>query len=165
MRAFLEKHPDWKRPVTSTTRPIRSGEQDGVDYNFLGRGEFENKIKRGDFLEWVEYTGNLYGTPRQTIEELLEAGANMVLRVDIQGALHIKDQIPKAVAIYLLPAKFEELEQRFRDRGTDSEELTEARLKLAKEELSYKDRFDYIVINPAGHPEKAVTDVERILEL
>lgn len=165
MRAFLQAHQDWQRCVTITSRPMRPGEKNGHDYIFVSREEFKKKIDNDEFLEWIEYTGNFYGTSRASVEELIKKGLNIVLRVDIQGALYIKKQIPQAITICLLPDEEEALEQRFRDRATDSEELLRARMELVKVELSYKNEFDHLVINPHEHPEQPVAEIERILSL
>ena len=162
VRMFLKKHPDWQEPQSVTTRLPRQGEVEGLDYYFVDRPIFEKRIKKGDFLEWMETTGNLYGTLREPVEKILESGRNIIMRKDVRGALAIKDEIPEAITVCLLPDEWEALEKRFRDRATDSEDLILARLELAKEELTYKRHFDNLVINPHNRPEEAVSAVEKI---
>lgn len=165
VRMFKQKHPDWQEPPSVTTRQPRTGEVEGVNYYFVDRPTFEKKINRGEFLEWVETTGDLYGTPKEPVEKMLDTGKNVIVRKDVRGALEIKKTIPATITICLLPEEWGNLEQQFRGRGTDSEELTQARLDLAKEELTYKKHFDHLVVNPHDRPEEAVVAVEKTIEL
>ncbi len=162
---FLEKHPNWHRPPSVTTRQSRAGEVEGLDYIFTDRPTFEKRVKAGEFLEWFEVTGNLYGTLRQPVERLLEEGKNVILRKEVNGALNIKKELSEAVTIFLALDNFGELHQRIQSRATDSQELIGQRLKLAKDELTYKKDFDHIIINPYNHPEKALAAVERTVGL
>ena len=165
VRMFLAKHSDWYRPASLTTRSPRPGETDGTDYHFVDRRTFEEKIKSGELLEWVEVTGDLYGTLRQPVEELLKSGKNVLLLKEYRGVRAIKQQIPEAITIFLTPDSPKALEQRIRARATDSEELILKRLDLAKKELSHQDRLDFVIVNPSGHPEKALEAVEKAVGL
>lgn len=165
VRMFRQKHPDWREPPSVTTRQPRTGEVEGANYYFVDRSTFEKKIESGEFLEWVETTGHLYGTPKEPVEKMLDDGKNVIVRKDVRGALEIKKIIPATITICLLPEEWGNLEQQFRGRGTDSEELTRARLDLAKEELTYKKHFDHLVVNPRDRPEEAVVAVEKTIEL
>lgn len=165
VKMFRHKHPDWQEPPSLTTRKPRTSEIEGRDYYFVDRSTFEKKAKRGELLEWVETTGCLYGTLKKPIEKLLEEGKNIIVRKDVRGALEIKKTIPKTITICLLPEEWGNLEKQFRGRGTDSEELTQSRLKLAKEELTYKKHFDHLIINPNNRPEEAVVAIEKTIEL
>lgn len=162
---FRQRNPDWRESPSVTTRQPRAGEVDGKDYYFISPTEFKTMIKKHELLEWVEYTGHFYGTLRQPIEAALKEGRNVIVRKEIQGALFIKDAIPQSIVICLLPDEEEALEKRFRGRATDSEELLNARMELAKEELKFKEHFDHIVINPHNDPEKAVSEIENIAGL
>jgi guanylate kinase len=161
IRMFREKHPDWQEPPSVTTRQPRPNEVEGKDYFFVDKDTFKQKIEAGHFLEWVETTGHHYGTLKAPIQELLKSGKKIIIRKDVRGALFIKEEIPEAVTVCLLPDEWDALETRFRGRATDSEELIRARLELAEEELAYKDKFDHIIINPHNHPEEAVAAVEK----
>ncbi len=161
VKLFKERHPDWLEPPSVTTRQVRTGEIEGVDYYFVDRPTFEKKVKSGEFLEWVETTGHLYGTLKEPVEKILKAGKNTIMRKDVRGALAIKKAWPKTTTVCLLPDEWEALEQRFRGRATDSEQLIQARLELAKEELTYKKHFDHLIINPHNRAEETVVAVER----
>lgn len=165
IRMFLQKHPDWQQPPSVTTREPRAGEVEGVDYFFVDRPLFEQKIRNNEFLEWVETTGHLYGTPKEPVERMLKAGKNIIVRKDVRGALSIKKVLPKTITVCLLPDEWEALERRFRGRATDSEERIQSRLELAKEELTYKEHFDHLIINPHNRPEEAVAAVEKVAGL
>lgn len=165
VRMFLQRHPSWNRPPSVTTRQPRVGEVEGVDYIFTDRPTFEKRAGAGEFLEWVETTDHFYGTLKEPVKKLLNTGENVILRKDVRGALAIKKTLPETITICLLPDEWEALERRFRGRATDSEDLTRARLELAKEEITYKKEFDHIVINPHNHPEDAVAEVEKIIGL
>jgi len=146
-----------------TTREPRIGEVEGADYIFIDRPTFEKKVSAGEFLEWVETTGHLYGTLKEPLEKALQAGKKIIMRKDVRGALAIKKALSKTITICLLPDELSALEQRFRGRATDSEELIQARLELGKEELTYKKHFDYLIINPHNHPEEAVLEIENAI--
>ncbi|MBI1952411.1 guanylate kinase [Candidatus Saccharibacteria bacterium] len=165
VKAFRAKHPDWLEPPSVTTRQPRNGEIEGIDYYFVDRQTFEKKINAGEFLEWVETTGHLYGTPKDPVEKMLDDGKDIIVRKDVRGALEIKKTIPKAITVCLLPDEWEALEHRFRGRATDSEELLQSRLELAKEELTYKKHFDHLIINPHNQPEEALAAIEKAAEL
>lgn len=161
VKMFLQKHPDWHSFPSVTTRRPRSGESDGKDYFFTDRTDFEQKMRDGEFLETFVVSGKLYGTLKKPIEKLLEEGKNVILRKEVNGALNIKKELPAAITIFLTTDNFEELRQRIESRKTDSQELIEQRLGLAKEELGYKNQFDEVIVNPAGHPERALEMVEK----
>ncbi len=135
--------------VSATTRPPRNGEVDGVDYHFLSKKEFEIRQKRGDFLECFEVfgQGHWYGTLRSPVTTGLTIGKWVVLEIDVEGALHVMERFPDAVTIFLRPRTREELEQRLRGRGTDSEESIQRRLARADRELAMASRYQYQVIN------------------
>lgn len=162
---FRSKYPDWAHPVSFTTRSPRSGEVDGEDMNFITRDQFEAWIDAGKFLEWFETADNLYGTLRRPIEELLQSGKNIVLRKDVRGAVAIKKALPQATIVIIVPDNEENLEKHLRVRAKDSEEVISKRLEISKRELAYKDQFDHVIVNPEGHPERALSDLEKILGL
>lgn len=133
--------------ISATTRLPRKGEQDGKDYLFLTREEFLEMRDDSAFLEWAEVYGNFYGTPQKNVEEQLSKGTDVILEIDIQGALQIKKKFPEAIFIFIVPPSLEELETRINRRGTDSREVIRKRLHSASKELEYVSEYDYVVIN------------------
>lgn len=133
--------------VSATTRGPREGEVDGKDYFFISRQEFERRVKNNEFLEHAEFAGNCYGTPRAYVEKLLDSGMNVVLEIDVQGALQVMKSMPGCVSVFILPPSFEELEHRLRGRGTETEEKVRERLETAKRELPYAPQYDYQIVN------------------
>jgi guanylate kinase len=147
--------------ISATTRPPREGEIDGKDYYFLSRLQFEEMITNSQLLEWAEYAGNYYGTPKQPVLEQIEQGKIVILEIEVLGANQIKESFPSAIRIFILPPSLEELEKRLRGRHTDADEVIAKRLTKAKEELAVSHEFDYQVIN--NTLEKAIAEVsERI---
>lgn len=133
--------------VSATTRGPREGEVDGKDYFFISRQEFERRVKNNEFLEHAQFAGNCYGTPRAYVEKLLDSGMNVVLEIDVQGALQVMKSMPECVSVFILPPSFEELEHRLRGRGTETEEKVRERLETAKRELPYAPQYDYQIVN------------------
>ena len=133
--------------VSATTRGPREGEVDGKDYFFISRQEFERRVKNNEFLEHAEFAGNCYGTPRAYVEKLLDSGMNVVLEIDVQGALQVMKSMPECVSVFILPPSFEVLEHRLRGRGTETEEKVRERLETAKRELPYAPQYDYQIVN------------------
>ncbi|MEA5510651.1 guanylate kinase [Crocosphaera sp. UHCC 0190] len=147
VRALLARHPDLYLSVSATTRSPRSGEIDGKDYYFLPRADFEKMIQQNELLEWAEYAGNYYGTPRAKVESQINLGNTVLLEIEVIGAKAIKQTFPDALRIFILPPSFAELERRLRGRGTDSEEAMMGRLDRAKEELEVSQEFDKTIVN------------------
>lgn len=157
----LAQRPDLYFSVSFTTRAPRPGEQDGVNYNFISREEFEARIGRGEFLEYAEYAGNYYGTSLTVIREKLERGVDVVLEIEIQGAAKVREKMPEAISLFLVPPSFEVLSQRLHGRGTDSEETIQKRLAIARKEAKEIVNYDYIVVNDTVP--KAVEEILAIL--
>lgn len=147
--------------VSATTRGPREGEVDGKDYFFISRQEFERRVKNNDFLEHAEFAGNCYGTPRAYVEKLLDSGVNVVLEIDVQGALQVMKSMPECVSVFILPPSFEELEHRLRGRGTETEEKVRERLETAKRELPYAPQYDYQIVN-GGDIEAAYQSLREV---
>lgn len=158
----LERMPNLKRAVTYTTRKPRPGEVEGRDYHFVSREEFERLKEQGEFLEWAEVYGNLYGSPKREVERLLNEGNDVVLVLDVQGALSVKSQLPNAILVFLKPPSLEELRRRLEARGTDPPEAIERRMSKAFWEMQQADKFDHIVLN--DEIEKAVEEILRLME-
>lgn len=133
--------------ISATTRNPRDGEIDGKDYFFLSKEEFKNKIANDEFYEYAEVHGNYYGTLKKTVEENLDKGLNVILEIDVQGALIAKEKKKDAVLVFFRTKDMDILEKRLRDRKTDSEEIIQTRLKNAETELKYEDKYNYTIIN------------------
>jgi guanylate kinase len=146
-RALLKNEPSLRLSVSATTRPPRHGEVDGVDYFFFEPEVFKKMIKDGHLLEYAEVYNNYYGTPLLFVEEGLEKGCDIILEIDIQGALHVKEKYPEAVLIFIAPPSKNDLEKRLFSRGSDQREVIEKRLQCAAGEMKLADRYDYIIIN------------------
>ena len=133
--------------VSATTRKPREGEVDGVHYHFLTKERFEELISADRFLEYAQYAENYYGTPLDPVLDQLEQGNDVILEIELQGALQVKKRMPQAVLVFIAPPSFEELEDRLRGRGTESEEVILRRLAIARQECANMDQFRYIVVN------------------
>lgn len=144
-----EALPELLFSVSATTRPARPGEVDGRDYRFVGQEGFDALIERGDLLEWAEVHGGLQrsGTPREPVERALSTGRAVLVEVDLQGARSVKRVLPEAVTVFIAPPSMEELARRLTDRGTDTPEQRERRLRTAIEEMGARDEFDEVVVN------------------
>jgi guanylate kinase len=134
---LLEHHPEFVLSISATTREPREGEVHGTDYYFLTREQFEDRVAKGEFLEYAEYAGNLYGTPRAELDRMVKA---LVLEIEIKGALQVRETLPEALQVFILPPSFETLRERLVGRGTDKPEVIERRLARAREELDEAER-------------------------
>ena len=159
---YLEKNSNTYLSVSCTSRAPREGEVDGVNYIFLSREEFEERINNGDFLEYAEYNGNYYGTPKYKMEEELEKGKDVILVIEVQGALKVKDLIPEALFIFILPPSINTLKERLIGRGTDSPESIEGRINTAIKEIEVSDKYDYNIVN--DDLDMAVLELEKIIQ-
>ncbi len=142
-----ERGLNMKQSISMTTRAMRQGEKDGVDYYFTDVATFEKYIEEGYFLEYVKYGDNYYGTPRKKIEDLIDEGYNVFLKIEVQGAKNIRNTFPEAISIFIVPPSMDTLKERLRGRGTESEETYIKRLGIARDELLRAKEYDYIVIN------------------
>lgn len=145
--AEMKKFPEFFFSVSATTRKPRPGENDGEAYHFVTSEKFATMIKNDEFLEWAEFAGNQYGTPKAPVDEALEAGLNVILEIEIEGARQVRATRPDALLVFLQPPSFGDLEARIRGRGTDSPERIEARLALARAEMAASSEFDHILVN------------------
>jgi guanylate kinase len=133
--------------VSATTRAPRPGERDGAAYHFVDDATFDRMVTMGELLEWAEYAGHRYGTPRVPLEDAVARGRTVLLEIEVQGALQVRSGLPDALLIFLVPPAFEELERRLRDRGTEDEGTIQARLDVARTEMGAVDAFDHVVVN------------------
>lgn len=146
-RRLLEASDRYVFSISATTRPPRIGERDGVDYHFLSEPDFERRVEAGDFAEWARVHGRYYGTLRSTLEEAAEAGRHVVLDIDVQGARQIRESIPDAKAVFVVPPSVDAMMRRLVGRGTEPRREVARRLRSAVEELQAVPEFDYVVVN------------------
>ncbi len=148
--------------VSTTTRAMRQGEEDGVNYHFLSIEDFQVKIKNNDFLEHAQVFDNFYGTSKTSVEAELATGKDVILEIDWQGAQQVRKLIPSAIGIFILPPSLPELERRLTGRGTDSQEIIDGRMKEAVSEIEHYSEFDYLIIN--NHFETALAELYTIFK-
>lgn len=147
MTELFKKMPELLFSISSITRAMRAGEREGEKYNFITRERFEDMLKNDRLLEHNEFVGNYYGTPREPVERAVANGQDMVIEVDVNGAAQIREKMPEAVSIFIMPPSFAELKRRLSGRGTESEELIQKRLTSALGEIKRAAEYDYIVVN------------------
>lgn len=158
---LFEQETHLKYSVSATTREKRDGEQEGIDYFYTTKEQFEAMIQNGELLEHAQYVENYYGTPRAYVKEQLEKGNDVFLEIEVQGALQVKENFPEGVFIFLFPPSLEELKNRIIGRGTESDELVRNRLKEAEKEISMMSEYDYVVVN--DDVDQAVQKVKAII--
>jgi len=147
MKRLIQKYNDYALSISVTTRKPREGERDGIEYFFKTKEEVETMIENDEFLEYARYVDNYYGTPRFYVEEMLAKGKNVILEIEIQGAMQIKAKNPEAVLVFVTPPSFEELRNRLVGRGTETADVIESRLRRASEEAEGMSSYDYILVN------------------
>ena len=157
-----QKHPEISYSISATTRQPRPGEQDGVNYYFYTKEKFQEMIDQGQLLEWAEVYGNFYGTPKQKVLDRLEAGEDILLEIDTQGALNVMKVMPEGLFIFLLPPSLEELAARLKGRGTETEESLHRRLGAAVDEIKLATKYRYVVVN--DKVEDAEETIANIIE-
>jgi len=162
-REIVARHETIELSVSATTRKPRNGEIEGLSYYFLKVSEFENKIENGDFLEYAKVYDNYYGTPLSGIEDKLNAGIDVILEIDIQGALKVQKKYPDGVYVFIMPPSLSELRKRIIDRGTDSIETIEKRMACTKSEIDYSLKYNYVVVNE--DLDTAVENVKKIIDV
>ena len=161
-KALLEKSNNLFLSVSATTRTPREGEVDGVNYYFISREEFKSRISVDGFIEYAEVYGNFYGTPEANVEQMLEDGKDVILEIDIQGALKVKEKVKNGVFIFILPPSMEELKARIIKRGSETEESLMTRFKSAYQEINYVSKYNYAVVNDTV--DKAIEKIESIIQ-
>ncbi|MFE5319678.1 guanylate kinase [Paenibacillus sp. NPDC056579] len=160
-KALRQCTPDLVYSVSATTREARQGEVDGVNYFFKTREQFQQLIEEDQMLEWAEYVGNFYGTPRKFVEETINSGKDIILEIEVQGALKVKQKFPEGVFIFLLPPSMDELESRIVGRGTESEESIRNRMSVAMDEIKLMEHYDYAIVN--DRVENACSKIQAIV--
>ena len=147
MKALLERYDNYALSISATTRNPRPGEEEGKAYFFKTTEEFEKMIAKDDLIEYAMYVGNYYGTPKAYVEGQLRAGKDVILEIEIQGALKVKEKFPNTLLLFVTPPSAEELRKRLEGRGTETQEVIDGRMKRAIEEAEYMDQYDYLVVN------------------
>ncbi|MEN9226943.1 MAG: guanylate kinase [Thermostichus sp. HHBFW_bins_43] len=161
VKQLRERHPDLHFSVSVTTRPPRPSEQEGINYYFRSREEFLDLVEAGKLLEWAQYAGNFYGTPREVVLDKLSQGQDVLLEIELAGARQVSQHCPEAIRIFLSPPSLQELERRIRERGQDTEASIERRLQQAQKELDAQDEFDHVIVN--DNLEQALQQLEALL--
>lgn len=164
VKLLREMIPELGFSVSATTRAPRPGEEDGVQYYFMSRDDFEEALTRGEILEHTVYCGNYYGTPKAEAERVLNAGRDLILEIETDGAMQIKRLFPEAVTVMLIPPDADTLEARLRGRGTETDDVIRTRLNRAKEEIALSGKYDYIVVNENDGADRCAADIACILQ-
>ncbi len=162
INGFLKRNPSFSLSISCTTRKMRPGEADGINYFYISREEFEQSVKNGEFLEWAEFAQNLYGTKRAFVEKCLNNGKDLILEIETIGALKVKEQMPDAVLIFIAPPSIEELEQRLRGRHAEDEETIQKRLSEVRAEIERSKKYDYTIVN--DEVDSAILALEKIIK-
>lgn len=160
IKEFLKQVENISLSISTTTRKARPGEEHGINYFFVSQEEFERDIQEGNFLEWAEFGGNRYGTSKKRVQEALNANKNVLLEIEVQGAKQIREKMPEAISIFILPPSIEEIEKRLRGRGTETEEAIQKRLQAIEFEAKESNNYTYKVIN--DNIERAVAEIIEI---
>lgn len=147
IRGALDRVPDLAVAVSATTRAMRPGEVDGREYHFMSRAEFARLVEQGAFLEHAEFAGNRYGTLSSELDRIMGTGRSVILEIELQGARNVRRERPDCVSVFIEPPSLDELARRLRHRATDAEEEIEARLEVARTEMSARDEFDHVILN------------------
>lgn len=163
VKELLKESDEFALSISATTRQPREGEVDGVNYFFLTKDEFLAKAESDQMIEYAQYCENYYGTPREYVENTIESGKNIILEIDVQGAIQVKETMPQAVTVFIMPDIWDTLERRLRKRGSETDDVIEKRLKTAIQEMNQAHNYDYIVVN--GELEKCVADVKAIIDV
>ena len=147
MKKLMSEYDNYALSISATTRSPRPGEQDGREYFFKTVEEFETMIENNQLIEYAKYVGNYYGTPKEYVEKMLDEGKDVILEIEMQGTMKVKEMMPETVLVFITPPTAEELKKRLEGRGTEDSETIKARLKRASEEVVYMDKYDYLLIN------------------
>ena len=161
MKELLKRYDNYALSISATTRSPREGETDGKEYFFVSKERFQDMIAQGQLIEYAQYVNHYYGTPKEYVESQMAAGKDVILEIEIQGAAKVREKLPEAVSLFLVPPSFEELSRRLHARGTDSEEKIQQRLATAREEAKEIVNYDYIVVNDTV--DHAVEEILAIL--
>lgn len=161
LHSLRQKNSNIRFSISATTRKPREGEIEGQNYFFKNVNDFKTMIDHDELVEWVKYCDNYYGTPKKYIEDCIKSGYDVILEIEVEGAIRIKEKHPDSVSVFILPPSFDELRKRIEGRGTESEDIIQKRLKRAKAEVAFVDKYDYTIINDCV--ESAVEKMDDIL--
>ncbi|MGI6010903.1 MAG: guanylate kinase [Ruminococcus sp.] len=164
MELLLKKYDSYSLSISATTRSPRQGERDGVAYFFKTTEEFQQMIEEDAFIEYARYVDNYYGTPKDYVEKQLNEGKDVILEIEMQGALKVKEKLPDTLLIFVTPPTAKELKRRLTSRGTESEEIVAARMAQAKEESRFMDCYDYILVNERDKEEECMERLHRLIQ-
>ena len=164
VKRLLEQHNDYALSISATTRSPREGEQDGREYFFKSKEEFEKMIEASELIEYARYVDNYYGTPRKFVEDELAAGHVVILEIEVQGAMKIKEQYPEAILLFITAPSIDVLKNRLIGRGTETAEVVEKRMRRAAEEAESIDQYEFIVSNEEGKLEDCMNTIHSIIE-
>ena len=159
---FLKRNPEFSLSISYTTREKRGGEIEGLNYFYVSKEEFLKSIQNNEFLEWAEFSGHYYGTKREFVQKCLQEHGDLILEIETQGALQVKDKMSESVLIFIAPPSYQDLEFRLRNRKTESEEAITKRLDFVKFEIRNSERFDYRIVN--DKVESTILELERIIK-
>lgn len=161
LKLLFGKYTNIKFSISSVTRPMRQGEVEGEKYNFISKEKFQNMINNDELLEYNEFVGNFYGTPRKPVEDAVNSGEDIIVEIDVNGAAQIREKITDAISIFIMPPSFLVLKNRLSGRGTETADLVEKRLTAALDEIKRAEEYDYIVVNDVL--DEAVNDIASII--
>lgn len=162
VKELIKRYDNYALSVSATTRAPRPGEEDKKDYFFKTREEFEKMISEGEFLEHAEYVGNYYGTPRKYVDDMLESGRDVILEIEMQGALQVKEKCPEAALMFVMPPSASEVYNRLKKRGTETEEVIMRRMRRGLEEAKVIDKYDFLIVN--DDLEECITEVHNTVQ-
>ncbi|MCR4850882.1 MAG: guanylate kinase [Lachnospiraceae bacterium] len=162
VKKIIEENDNYALSISMTTREPREGEKEGVSYFFVSKERFEDAISNGELVEYANYVGNYYGTPKKYVEDMIESGKDVILEIEMQGAMQVKTRFPDAVLVFVTPPNADELKRRLMSRGTESEEVVNKRMKRAYEESAFVDRYDYLLVN--DDLDKCVKELHMLIE-
>lgn len=162
VKRIIPENENYSLSISMTTREPRNGEVDGVDYFFVTKERFEEAISNGELIEYANYVGNYYGTPRKYVEEQIAKGKDVILEIEMQGAMQVKSRFPEAVMVFVTPPSSEILKDRLLKRGTETEEVVNKRMKRAREESNFIDRYDFVLIN--DDLDKCVAELHTLID-
>ena len=163
MKKLMSEYDNYALSISATTRSPRPGEQDGREYFFKTVEEFETMIENNQLIEYAKYVGNYYGTPKEYVEKMLDEGKDVILEIELQGTMKVKEMMPETVLVFITPPTAEELKKRLEGRGTEDSETIKARLKRASEEVVYMDKYDYLLIN--DKLDECVENLHKIVQM
>lgn len=163
MKKLMSEYDNYALSISATTRTPRPGEQDGREYFFKTVEEFETMIENNQLIEYAKYVGNYYGTPKEYVEKMLDEGKDVILEIEMQGTMKVKEMMPETVLVFITPPTAEELKKRLEGRGTEDSETIKARLKRASEEVVYMDKYDYLLIN--DKLDECVENLHKIVQM